>query len=308
MDLRLIRAFARTHHGLIDIDTAAAFGMHLTTWYRACEDGRLELVHPGVARISGAPITREQSILAAVWACGTGAVSSHRSSAHLWGASRPDDDPIDVIVPRRSRSARISGVIVHHPRDLDDIRPVLRRGVPTTMPMRMLLDLGAVDRAGVAPALSTVLRTRVVSHRTVSAFLQEHRRRGRHGVTALERALDANVIAGRPIDSEFERRTQALIDRFGLPPCEFHAVCAGYEVDFLVVGTMIVIECDGWAAHGADPEQFEFDRQRGADLAAAGYVTVHVTWAQVTRQPAQVARRIEAVVRRWAPHALRPAS
>ena len=121
---------------------------------------------------------------------------------------------------------------------------------------------------------------------------------------ALARALDANTIDGRPIDSALERRMRALLVRHGLPPCEFHAVCSGYEVDFLVSDTRIIIECDGWAVHGADAEQFEFDRQRGADLAAAGYVMVHVTWTQVTKQPARVAKRIEDVIRRWAPEVL----
>ena len=304
VELRLIRAFARTHLGLVDLDTATRLGMRTAAWYRAIDSGAFELVHPGVARLAGAPVTREQLILAAVWACGPGAMSSHRSSAHVWGVPRPIDDPVDVIVPERARSARRDDIVVHHPRDLADLRPVVRRGIPTTTPMRMLLDLGAVDRAGVGAALTEVLKTRVVSHRTVSQFLQEHRGRGRHGVRALTRALDANTIDGRPIDSALERRMRALLVRHGLPPCEFHAVCSGYEVDFLVSDTRIIIECDGWAVHGADAEQFEFDRQRGADLAAAGHVMVHVTWTQVTKQPARVAKRIEDVIRRWAPEVL----
>ncbi|MCB0998368.1 MAG: DUF559 domain-containing protein [Acidimicrobiales bacterium] len=299
-----LHAFARTHHGLIDVTTADRLGLSLAAWYRALDGGPLELVHPGVARIAGAPVTREQLILAAVWACGPGSMSSHRSSALVWGVRRPMDDPVDVIVPARSRSARIEGVVVHHPRDLVDLRPVVRGGIPTTSPTRMLLDLGAVDRAGVVSALTEILRTRVVSHRSIAAFLTEHRGKGRHGVRALERALDAVTIDGRMTDSPLERRMHALLAAFRLPPCEFHAQCAGYEVDFRVSGTHIVIECDGWGVHGADPEQFDFDRRRGADLAAAGFVQIHVTWAQVTREPAQVARRIEAVIRQWAPDVL----
>jgi hypothetical protein len=194
MRLRDVHAFTRTHHGLIDVRTAAALGMSVSAWYRSIESGVLEFVHPGVTRVAGTPVTTEQRILAAVWACGPGAMSSHRSSASVWGVRRPPDDPVDVIVPARSRSARIDGVVVHHPRDLVDLRPVLRRGIPTSASMRMLLDLGAVDRSGVAPALTEVLRSRVVSHRTIVAFLEAHRRRGRHGVCALARALDHATI------------------------------------------------------------------------------------------------------------------
>lgn len=39
---------------------------------------------------------------------------------------------------------------------------------------------------------------------------------------------------------------------------------ASFEVDFLVCGTRVVIECDGHQVHGLDREQFEFDRIRDA--------------------------------------------
>lgn len=170
--------------------------------------------------------------------------------------------------------------------------------------MRMLLDLGAVDRDGVPPALEDILRGRVVSHRGIAEFLTRHRRRGRRGTCALHDALDANTIDGRPIDSLLEKRMALLVARHSLPDVEYHAVCAGYEVDFLVRGTKIVLECDGWSAHGADREQFEFDRERGPDLAAAGFIACHFTWTQITRNPARVASRIEAVIRTWAPERL----
>lgn len=301
MDLRRISAFTRTHHGLITRTVAEQLGVSEAAWYRATGHGPLEITHPGVARVAGSPITREQRILAGVWACGEGAMASHRSAAFLWGARRPDTDPVDVIVDRRSTSARIAGVVVHHPRDLAELRAVVRRGIPTTTPMRMLLDLGAVDSAGVPSALEEILRGRAVSHRGVAQFLDRHRGRGRHGTRALHRALDANMIDGRPIDSALEKRMARLVERYSLPDVEFHAVCAGYEVDFLVTGTTVVLECDGWSTHGADREQFEFDRERGHDLAAAGFIVMRFTWTQITRNPARVANRIEAVTRTWAP-------
>jgi very-short-patch-repair endonuclease len=77
---------------------------------------------------------------------------------------------------------------------------------------------------------------------------------------------------------------------------EFHATVAGYEVDFLVVGAKVVVECDGWQWHGLDRDQFEFDRARDAQLLAAGYVTVRVTWRQLRAEPARVAQRIRCAV------------
>jgi very-short-patch-repair endonuclease len=299
VDLRVISAFTSTHHGVITRDVARRLGLSEDAWYRAVSTGPLEYVHPKVARVRGAPVTREQRVLAAVWACGDGAMASHRSAAHLWGARRPNSDPIDVIVDRRTVSARITGVVVHHPRDLAELRPVVRRGIATTTPMRMLLDLGAVDGRGVPSALDDILRSRIVSHRAVAEFVARHRKRGRHGTRALVAALDARTIDGDSIDSVLEHRMATLVRRHSLPPVEFHAICAGYEVDFLVVGTNIVLECDGWATHGADREQFEFDRERDHDLIAAGFLVLHFTWTQVTRNPARVAHRIAAAVQTW---------
>ena len=49
----------------------------------------------------------------------------------------------------------------------------------------------------------------------------------------------------------------------------FHPRIVGYEPDFLVAGSRILIECDGWANHGLLRDAFESDRVRDADLAAA---------------------------------------
>ena len=54
----------------------------------------------------------------------------------------------------------------------------------------------------------------------------------------------------------------------------------GYEVDFWIIGSAVIIECDGWSAHGADHDQFEFDRIRDADLLSKGVITLRVTWRQ----------------------------
>jgi very-short-patch-repair endonuclease len=306
MHMHRLELFASTHHGVVTRSAAIDAGVSERSWSRACSTGQLDLLFPRVARIPGSPRSREQQVLAAVLAAGAGAMASHRSSAHIWGASRPIDDPIDLIVDRRQASARLGpGVRVHHPRDLDELRPVVRLGIPTTNPMRMLLDLGAVDPIGVLPALDRMVTLRVVTPTAVAAFLDRHRRRGRHGVKALAAALNVWQIDSRDVHSALEVDMNRLLRRFGLPPAIFHAVVAGYQVDFLFADTQVVIECDGHESHGLDRDQFEFDRQRDAELMAAGFVVVHVTWTQVHRQPAEVAARLCEVLRVWAPHVMK---
>lgn len=43
----------------------------------------------------------------------------------------------------------------------------------------------------------------------------------------------------------------------------FHAVLAGYEVDFAVDDSPL-IECIGWAIHSTDHNEFQFDTVRAA--------------------------------------------
>ena len=304
MDLRRIAPYAARHHGVVTFAAASRLGVTQASWYRAIDSGLIEGLAPGVARLWGSPPTRAQRILAAVCASGVGAVASHRSAAWLWGVARPEGDPIDVSMLGRNRGPSPAGVVVHRPRDLLDLNPVSRNGVPTTTAIRMLIDLGAVDRKGVAPALEFVLTSKGATFGEIRSVLERHARQGRHGVVALRDALDTRSLGELPSDSVLEERFADLARRFRLPPMEFHAVVEGYEVDFRVTDSMVIIECDGHESHGLDREQFEFDRIRNGMLVAAGYAIVHVTWREVTRNPAAVAKRIEAVVRRWAPDVL----
>ena len=306
--LHRLDTFATRHHGLITLPDAQRLGVSRSSWYRALDAQHLEQLHPGVARLWGSPETFEQRALAGVWAAGFGAMTSHRTSARLWGVERPDDELIDVITPQRTRRPRPDGVLVHRPRDRADLRPVMRRGVPTTNPMRMLLDLGAVDQASVYDALIAVMSAKVASPAAIRSMLIRHAKKGRHGVTALRAALERWSDEELPPDSELEDRMATLAREHRLPRMVFHAMVQGYEVDFLIAGTRIVIECDGWKTHGLDRDQFEFDRIRNVDLTAAGYVMVHVTWRRLTSQPTQVAEQLWNVLREWAPELLAGAS
>jgi very-short-patch-repair endonuclease len=82
---------------------------------------------------------------------------------------------------------------------------------------------------------------------------------------------------------------------------DFHPVIEGYEVDFRVCDTPVILECDGWTYHGLDRTNFERDRDRDADLVAAGWIVVRFTYRAIVSRPAATAQRIRAAVERWAP-------
>jgi very-short-patch-repair endonuclease len=301
METGSLHSFAVDHHGLVTRQAAAARGVSRATWFRAVADGRFELLHPGVARLPGSVPTREQTICAAVLATSPGSLASHRSAAYLWGVPRPDDDPVDVIVTRRTRTPELDGVIVHRPRDRRDLNPVLRQNIHTTNVLRLLCDLGAVNPAAVSAAVGHVVTNRLASPVALQAAIDRHSRRGRHGVPAFRAALEEWVIDGKPVDSLLETTMHRLLKAHGLPPAEFHARIAGYEVDFWIIGTPVVLECDGWEFHAKTRRQQEADAARDTAVLAQGYVTIRFAFRPIIQRPDSLVRRIREVLRRWAP-------
>ena len=293
--------FAVGHHGLVTRRALEQSGRSRAAWYRALARGDYELLHPGVARVIGTAPSREQAIAAAVLAAGPDAMASHRSAARVWGVPRPPDDVVDIILPGRSRHLDLAGVVVHRPRDQGDLRPVVRAGIRTCNILRMLCDLGAVDPSAVHGAVGHVVTNALASPQALWSATVAHGRNGRPGVPALREALDDWTCDGQLFDSDLERRMRRLVRQHHLPAVDFHPIVEGYEVDFRVVGTPVLLECDGWEFHDKRRDRFERDRRRDAELVAAGYVVIRFTYMMLTRQPQWVATQIRSAVRRWAP-------
>jgi very-short-patch-repair endonuclease len=288
--------WARAHHGII---TREASGLPRSSWYRAITDGDLQQLHPNVARLIGTPDTPEQRIIAGVLAIGEPAIASHRSAARLWGVPRPDDDPVDVILTGARRDLDLDGVVIHRPTDLARLTPQRQYGITCTNILRTIVDLGAVDAAGVHAAVGHAVATRLATLEAIEAAVADHARPGRHGVVAARDAVADWSIDLKPADSILEVLMARLVRRFDLPPVEFHPVIEGYEVDFRVVDSPVILECDGWAYHGAIATNFERDRQRDAELTAAGWIVLRFTYRSITTRPKATAARIRAAVERW---------
>ena len=291
-----MRRMAARQHGLITREQAEAGGLGRRAWYSAQRTGRLVAVAPRVAALPGSPASTEQRILAAILSAGSGAIASHRSAAHLWGVDGLADAPVDLLFVDRNRGLALVGVHVHTPTDDVDLRPVRRSGIPTTNPLRVLVDLGQVAPDDVPRALEHFLFEGIVSRTAVEQALRRHARPGRHGVRALRAALARWDIDGRPPDSELELVMATLLATHGLPGAVFHARIEGFEVDFAILPARVVIECDGWEVHGRRRQQFERDRARDAALVAAGWVVLRFTWPQISREPVWVASIIATTV------------
>lgn len=298
VELARLDQLATSNHGIVSRDSS---GLSRSSWYRAIAAGQLEQLYPGVARLHGTTRTTEQRIAAAIAATGCAALASHRSAAHLWGISRPSDDPVDVtIVGIRRRFTRFDDIVVHRPRDLERLTPQRRSGIACTNALRTVLDLGAVDRSAVPDAVGHLIASRLATLDALESVVIQHSEHGRTGVVALREAIDEWLIDRKPTDSLLEQTMHRLVTQYRLPPVEFHPVICGHEVDFRVAGTRVILECDGWAHHGLQRSTFERDRVRDADLVAAGWIVLRFTYRAITTRPKDTARRIAAALARWA--------
>ena len=256
-------------------------------------------IHPLVARIPGTATTPEQCIAAAVLAVGGGAVASHRSAVRLWGAARPDDDPVDILTCDPRRGVALDGVVLHRTIDLDHLVPQRRFGIPCTNILRTLVELGAVDAPGVVEAVGHAIAAKLADLRALEVALSVHSRPGRAGVVALRQAIDTFSIDAKPADSILEAAMARLVTRYHLPAVRFHPVIEGWEVDFHVVGTPVILECDGWAYHGVNRANFERDRTRDTELIGKGWIVLRFTYRAIVTAPGQTAHRIRGAVDRW---------
>ena len=228
--------------------------------------------------------------MAAVLACGQGAVLSHRSAAAVWRLLPypAQSAPVQITVPGKARAQR-PGIRIHRVTCLEPDEVTTRERIPTTTPARTVLDLAAdTTERELEQALAHAEARHLTSRRKLLLLLARYP--GRRGVRALRRLLERDA---RPAltRSEAEERFLALIRKSGLPHPDVNVNLGRYEVDFLWREHRLVVEIDGYAHH-SDRESFEADRARDAWLAAQGLTVIRVTWRQLVDEPEVVLARV----------------
>jgi very-short-patch-repair endonuclease len=222
--------------------------------------------------------------MAAVLACGDGAVLSHRSAAELWGmrgrARRPSakglaEHPIDVTVPGTAGKRRRIGIVLHRSKTLTASDCTRIEGIPVTRPARTLTDLRKLVSADECAA---ALREAEFLSLPVGDELQPEGTR-----------------------SELEARMLALCRRHRLPKPEVNVVVDRYTVDFLWRDQRLIAEVDGWEGHRGRAA-FEQDRSRDAQLKLLGFEVLRFTWRRVTREGPGVSATIRALLEQRAGH------
>jgi hypothetical protein len=104
---------------------------------RWCQAGRLLRVHAGVYAVGYRRVEPVAIAMAAVLACGDGALLSHDSAAALWGWRRwPRTPEVTSTVARRR-----PGIRTHRTRSLPRAERDWQLGVPVTSPERTIREI-----------------------------------------------------------------------------------------------------------------------------------------------------------------------
>lgn len=274
-----IRRLGLGQHGFVSRSQLLGLGLGAEAIRHRVESGRLNPRYRGVYAVGAAPVTMEDRWVAAVLACGQGAVLSHLSAAALWRLTDVDPRVIDVSLPSRSGQSSRNGVRVHRPRALVPGDATTHREVPVTTASRTLRDLAkTVSKRTLERALDQAHYLRLLTQQDLTELAGAH--------------TPGTTRTRSPLEEIF----YVLVMEAGLAQPEVNVKLGPYTVDFLWRDANLVVETDGRASHDRATQRVR-DATRDAWLETAGYKTERFTWQQVTRSQNEVLRRLDALLR-----------
>ncbi|MBV8219332.1 MAG: DUF559 domain-containing protein [Solirubrobacterales bacterium] len=247
---------------------------------------RMQRLHRGVYLLGAAPPSPMARARAGVLACQPDAVASHRSAACLFGLL-PEIEGADVHVTVARRNPGIHpGIRLHRVKELARPDVTTISGIPVTSMARTICDLAATETArDTEHAFQEALYRDKTIDRAIAAVLgREPRRRAAPTIRSL-------LQDPRLTRSERERRVLKLIAQAQLPKPLTNVPLHGYVADVFWPQHNLILEFDGWQAHG-HRHAFESNRKRDQVMLAAGLRTLRVTDRQLTNEPIALTARI----------------
>jgi hypothetical protein len=281
-------------HGVVTRRQLLDLGLGSEAITHRLETGRLHRAGRGIYAVGRPELSREGRWMAAVLACGPGAVLSHRSAGALWGLG-VGELAVEVTVPTHVRRRR-PGVEVHR-KVLSGDERALRHSIPATDVHRTLLDLAlTLDRPRLERTINEADKLDLTDPEQLRAKIGQWK--GRPGVAILRLVLDRRTFT--LTDSELERRFLPIAARAGLSLPEAGCRLNGFKVDFFWPDIGLVVETDGLRYHRTAAQQTR-DRLRDQAHAAAGLTPLRFTHAQVRYEPRYVQATLRKVAKRLAP-------
>jgi very-short-patch-repair endonuclease len=231
--------------------------------------GSLIAVFRGVYRVGHTAPSVEARYMAAVKACGDGALLSGLAAAWLWGLVKGLAPPPEVSAPKERR---IKGVKVRRVRQLGKGDGTVCRRIPVTTVPATLVRISSL--------LSFDELARAAHEATI-----------RHGTTKVENApqrLRAILEGDAPVLlSQLERGFRALLRRERLPLPITNRPAGAHYVDCRWSAHKLTVELDSYRFHRTR-HAWEQDRRRDRAARARGDEFRRYTWADVFEEPDQM--------------------
>jgi very-short-patch-repair endonuclease len=224
-------------------------------------------------------LTVEGEFLAAVLACGPGAVLSHFSAAVLhgwfdWDGRYPE---VTAVNPRTHK-----GIRSHRSKHIEC---VVRAGIPVTPPARTIIDLSAgLPYAGVRRGVNEALNRGQIK---ASDLVTSHHR----GAAKLRKIL----ATAAPTRNEYEDVVNEIIRQAGLPAPDVNVRRGRYIPDFRWPAHRVILEADSRRYHGHMLARAD-DAKRQAILEAQGELVLRTTWVEIVTRPGVVVGRVRAAL------------
>jgi hypothetical protein len=288
-----VSAVAAQQWGVLSLTELRACGLTRRAVAGRVRRGFLHRLHAQVYAVGHPNPPWQGRLLAAVKACGPGAILSHICAAMLWGFIEPDEDRHPEVTVTGASTRVLPGIRVHRTCQLDPRDRRRHQGIPLTSPARTLLDIAAtLDGAPLRSAVRRAQGTRRVNVREICEVI------ARLGPRRGSRRLATVVAEGpAPTRTVLEDVVLDLIlgGGFAHPDVNKPLILAGRRVipDFRWPEQRLIVEADSKAWHG-DKLAREDDAERQAVLEAHGERVLRVMWEQAVAHPTQTRARLRA--------------
>lgn len=286
---RIVAALASRSHGVVTRRQLSEAGLTPDEVKVRVARGSLLRIHRGVYRVGHVAHSNAATYLAAVLACGEGALLSGRAAGWWLGLVDGPALPPEVTAPTERK---VAGVRVRHCRELVRRDGWICRGVPVTSVPRTMVDLAAnlpLDE------LSTAFHQAGIRYRTTPSHVARVIDRF---PTARGRANRELVIGRRvPVTlSHLERRFLARLRAAGLRlPDETNRKADGRRVDCRWHDPPLTVELDSFTFHNSR-HSWKRDRRREREAYARGDQIRRYTYADVLEAPAAMLAELEPLI------------
>jgi hypothetical protein len=250
--------------------------------------GTLHREHRGVYRVDHRAPSIEARFMAAVLACGKGAVLSGLAAAFIYGLIKGAPPAPEVISVAYRRAA---GVVTHRVRHLARRDVSFYRAIPITTVPRTLVDLATTLSLD---ALARACHEAEVLHGTNAAAVDAAlaRRPNAHGAAKLHEIFRGEV---RIVLSKLERDFVTLVRSARLPLPRTNRPASGRYVDCRWPEHRVTVELDSYRYHHTR-HAWEQDRRREREARARGDEFRRYTYRDVSDDRALVLARVARVV------------